>query len=118
MDGITDSMDVSLSKCGEMVKDRKAWRTAVHGVAKSRTRLSDSTALARDAGCTSGPSWTTSCRCSDAPSRARIMDQKQRAPEGEATDFGERERGVFSGVREASLRSCGLSPSCSWLLNS
>ena len=37
MDGITDSMDVNLSKLREMVKDRKAWRAAVHGVAKSQT---------------------------------------------------------------------------------
>ena len=39
--GITDSMDMSLSKLQEMVKERKAWRAAVHGVPKSRTRLSD-----------------------------------------------------------------------------
>ena len=41
MDGITDSMDVSLSELREMVMDKEAWRDAIHGVVKSRTRLSD-----------------------------------------------------------------------------
>ena len=39
LDGITDSMDMSLSEIRELVVDREAWRTAIHGVAKSRTRL-------------------------------------------------------------------------------
>ena len=45
LDGITDSVDMSLTKLREFVMDREAWRAAIHGITKSRTRLSDWTEL-------------------------------------------------------------------------
>ena len=60
MDGITDSKDMDLSKFREMVKDSKAWRAAVHGIAKSRTQLSYWTTTERGTETErdpAGPSW-------------------------------------------------------------
>ena len=51
LDGLTDSMDMSLSGLQELVRDGEAWRVVVHGVARSRTRLSDQTATAKGASC-------------------------------------------------------------------
>ena len=48
LDGITDSMDMSLSKLREIVKDREAWHAAVHGATKSQTRLNNSMTILRE----------------------------------------------------------------------
>ena len=57
LDGITDSMDMSLSKLWELVMDREAWRASVHGVAKSWMQLSDQTEL----------NWMSHIPCAHAP---------------------------------------------------
>ena len=64
LDGITDSMEVNLSVLREMVMDREAWRAAIHGVAKSRTLLSDGTDL----------NWTELCVCGVKTSITEVQE--------------------------------------------
>ena len=64
LDGITDSMDMSLSKLQEMVKDREAWCAAVHGVAKSWTRLNNNNRITSPDSGEDEPDWLALCTSS------------------------------------------------------
>ena len=63
LDGITDSMVMSLSKLWELVMDREAWRVPVHGVKKNQIRLSDSTTTTNEKQQIVGKSLDSDCRC-------------------------------------------------------
>ena len=83
LDGITDSMNMSLSKPCETVKDREAWRAAVHGVTKSRTQLSNWTAATQ----TAPHQPSEQCPGSGAASRAGPPPQEARAVPGGPAGF-------------------------------
>ena len=79
MDGITNLMDMSLSKLQEMVKDREAWHAAVHGITKSQTRLSDRTARIRSRLCP---------QVAKRKAQVALMVKNPSASAGDARDLG------------------------------